>query len=894
MSTFYASPSAAANGDGTIGNPWQLASALQSLVIKPGDTLYLRAGKYINPNNNPYFCFLNGTSTSPIIVRNYTGEQVIISGLADWQDCIHTSGDPNHTCSYVWFWGLELTSEPGQKLQAPGCGFNLGIYGGGDGIKIINCIIHDCVAMGINWEVLATRGEVNGCLIYNNGRMMDVSNGAHNYGIYTQNNDGNGTKLIKDNIFWDNWNLGLHIYAEQSGVSNITIDGNVVVSTGQIWNNPNGGTFQTNLLIGAAPGTSRNNISVINNHLYYPSASIGHYNLEFGYGPNPFTNGTFSNNTVTEGMMLFNVSPLTSAGNLFYNTAGDQTAIGTYAPRPTSGVSVIIRKNDYEPTRANVIVYNWAGSPSVQVDLSTFIAVGSNYVVKDAENYFGTVVASGTYTGGKVSIPMTSKAFSVPVTAPGDDNTGIVYNTQPTFGVFIVTSPDGIVPPVQLPTGSFAVTPTSIIGSGSVTLTWTANNATTATIDNGVGAVAITGGSKTLTVSTTTTFTLTLNNASGTKTYTAAVTVNPVPPSVPTGTLIVSPTSIVGTGSVTLTWTANNATTASIDNGVGTVATTGGSKTATVSASTTFTLTLSNVSGTKSYTAAVTVNPVPPPVQALPTVALSNVTSTSAQMSGVVNPNGDATTYYFKVGTTASYGSTTPTTNAGAGTTPVLVLGTITGLSPATLYHYCLVATNSGGTVSSSDATFITSAAPVVLPTPVTLGASNITTTTAQVNGTVNGNGMPSTYYFEYGTTTSYGTKTPVQKLLTSTTPQTVNAAITGLTAGTLYHFRLNATNTSGTVNGADLTFTATPSTQIQIGSNVYVTLTTDCINARTVPSITNSVALKCEPAGTNGVVVDGPSPDVNGSSTYTFWKVAYSDGITGWSAGQYLVVGTH
>src|SRR4051812_6725386 len=101
---------------------------------------------------------------------------------------------------------------------------------------------------------------------------------------------------------------------------------------------------------------------------------------------------------------------------------------------------------------------------------------------------------------------------------------------------------------------------------------------------------------------------------------------------------------------------------------------------------------------------------VPPPV--VTTGAASNVTKSSADVSGFVNPERLATTYHFEYGTTTAYGSSTPTANAGAGTADVPATSTLTGLAPGTTYHYRLVATNAAGTTPGADMAFATQSAP--------------------------------------------------------------------------------------------------------------------------------------------------------------------------------------
>jgi Astacin (Peptidase family M12A) len=93
--------------------------------------------------------------------------------------------------------------------------------------------------------------------------------------------------------------------------------------------------------------------------------------------------------------------------------------------------------------------------------------------------------------------------------------------------------------------------------------------------------------------------------------------------------------------------------------------------------------------------------------------------------------------------------------------------------------------------------------APVVATNPATYVASFSVT----LNGSVDPNGLTTSVYFQYGTTTSYGfTTAPHTK--TGYTPQSVSAHIAGLTASTIYHFRIVATNSAGTRYGSDRTFT--------------------------------------------------------------------------------------
>ncbi|MBF0231167.1 MAG: hypothetical protein HQK63_16485 [Desulfamplus sp.] len=92
-------------------------------------------------------------------------------------------------------------------------------------------------------------------------------------------------------------------------------------------------------------------------------------------------------------------------------------------------------------------------------------------------------------------------------------------------------------------------------------------------------------------------------------------------------------------------------------------------------------------------------------------------------------------------------------------------------------------------------------------PTVQTKTANSVTATSATINGTVNPNGSATSYYFQYGTSTNYGSVTATADAGSGSTDKTVSANLTGLTANTTYHFRLVAKNSAGTTNGSDQTF---------------------------------------------------------------------------------------
>ena len=91
----------------------------------------------------------------------------------------------------------------------------------------------------------------------------------------------------------------------------------------------------------------------------------------------------------------------------------------------------------------------------------------------------------------------------------------------------------------------------------------------------------------------------------------------------------------------------------------------------------------------------------------------SAIGATGATIAGTVNPEGLETSYVFEYGTApTSLTSSTPTAQAGAGSTAVPVTAVLSGLTPNDTYYYALVATNSSGPDDGELALFTTGSAP--------------------------------------------------------------------------------------------------------------------------------------------------------------------------------------
>jgi len=502
---FHVSPAGTANGNGSSGNPWNLQTALNHpAAVRPGDTIWVHGGLYAG-----FFrSYLNGTPGSPIIVRQFPGERAVFDNVGGTKEFgLHITG------SHTWFWGMEVRNTSSSIWNISGVAM------AGPGEKLINMVIHDNLATGVTSFSSAADGEVYGCLIYYNGRETeDPTN--RGYGIYTQNDAGR-VKAFKENIIPYSWGFGIHAYTEGNRIDDFLWEGNVVYNSGILWR---GVQFERNFFIGSATVVADAN-TYRDNHSYYPASPSAGARNTFGYFAGT-TNLMMKGNWFVGGAMDIYQVDILAPGmdtsvtrNTFYRTNGFTRGGNTYLTSP-SGTNVFVRPNAYEPGRANIIIYNWSRAATVNVNVAAAgLQAGDRYEVRDALNWPGLPVASGQYNGGTIAIPMTGLTVTPPVGNPAV----APAHTAPEFGAFLLIP--ARTTSAQRPSGSFDASPDTLPpAGGNVTLTWSSQNATFATIDQGIGVVPA-DGNATVLVTSTRIFTLTLTGPGGTASYSTAVVV---------------------------------------------------------------------------------------------------------------------------------------------------------------------------------------------------------------------------------------------------------------------------------------------------------------------------------------------------------------------------------
>jgi NHL repeat len=194
-----------------------------------------------------------------------------------------------------------------------------------------------------------------------------------------------------------------------------------------------------------------------------------------------------------------------------------------------------------------------------------------------------------------------------------------------------------------------------------------------------------------------------------------------------------------------------------------------------------------------------TVNDLPPSV--------SDISRTAGLVSGTINPEELETVFYVEYGTSTSYGAQTSPAGAGAGGVDEPVgPAVLSGLRAGTTYHYRIVASNQAGVTIGPDYTFATSAA--IPPIVSTAAAGSVGQTSAILSGTVNSQGLPTSYMFEIGTDASYGGAQLFGNAGDTAADASISASLEYLVPGTTYHYRLVATNEDGTTYGQDVVFT--------------------------------------------------------------------------------------
>lgn len=451
----YAAPDGRADADGSRNHPWDLASALsRQSKVKPGDTLWLRGGTY----KGRFKSRLAGTEGQSILVAQLTNERATIDGS------LTVNGE------WTTFWGFEVTNSDTDRGNERATGVEID----GAHTKFVNLVVHDG-GNGFGFWSSAVGAELYGNIIYNNGwRELDR---GHGHGIYTQNEEG--TKLIRDNVIFNQYGWGVHAYTEEGALDGLQFEGNVSFDNGA----PAGARYD-NILVGGRRPAER--ITLVSNYTYETPTEgdakpnvLLHYeaanNKDLAVRDNYFAGGdpvasvadwlsvTMTGNTFRGSKRLLELSlPEGVAASAYawdnnhyesdrassfsfqgqtLDFAGWQGATGfdrgggwnVVGAGGAGGVRVFVRPNLYEPGRAHIVVYNWDRTASADADVSGVLQRGAKYEVRSAQNFFAAPVLAGVYDGKPLRLPLTPRKIARPIGASLDPP-----QTAPEFNVFVL------------------------------------------------------------------------------------------------------------------------------------------------------------------------------------------------------------------------------------------------------------------------------------------------------------------------------------------------------------------------------------------------------------------------------------------------------------------------
>ncbi len=280
------------------------------------------------------------------------------------------------------------------------------------------------------------------------------------------------------------------------------------------------------------------------------------------------------------------------------------------------------------------------------------------------------------------------------------------------------------------------------------------------------------------------------------------------------------------------------------------------------------------------------------------TLKATGVTGTTARLEGVLNPHskGEAGTYTFvyRQSTTECQGSGEASTpeNPSVGETPEPVSEEATILLANTTYTYCLRAVNSVGEVALGAPQSFTT--PAVAPTLGTESYSSVGSSSAKLHAQVNPGGIPTSFFFEYGPSTAYGSRTPLQSAGAGAETVSVLANLEGLAPDTEYHFRVVVENTKGEVKGNDESFSTFPVSPLGLpdGRGYEIVSPLENGNATVLPGAPTRAAADgsavayvgtAPPNAGNGSSAGGAGIRPTGTNVYVAKRSTTTTG--GWSA---------
>jgi len=516
----------------------------------------------------------------------------------------------------------------------------------------------------------------------------------------------------------------------------------------------------------------------------------------------------------------YRVKSRDAAGNLA--VSGDFT-FNTQAPPDTTPPAISAVSSSGVSSSAATITWTTNEASDSQVDFGTTTGYGSSSSLITSRVTSHSASLSGLSASTLYHYRVKSRDAAGNLATSGD----FTFTTQ---------APPDTTPPVISGVGSSGVT------SSAATINWTTNEASNTQVD--YGTTTSYGSSSPLNTALVTSHSASLNSLSANTLYHYRVKSRDAAGNLATSrdftfttqaAADTTPPVISGVGSsgvtssaATINWTTNEPSNTQVD--YGTTTSYGSSSPLNSSMVTSHSASLSGLSASTTYhyrvksrdaagnlatsgdftLATQAAADTTPPV--ISGVGTSGVTSSAATINWTTN---EASNTQVDYGTTTSYGSSSPLNSSMVTSHSV----SLSGLSASTTYHYRVKSRDAAGNLATSgDFTLATQAAADTTPPVISgVGSSGVTSSAATINWTTN---EASNTQVDYGTTTSYGSSSP----LNSSMVTSHSAALSGLAASTTYHYRVKSRDAAGNLStSGDFTFTTTASQPPPSGPAFYV-----------------------------------------------------------------------
>ncbi len=388
----------------------------------------------------------------------------------------------------------------------------LNLLATGAGNKAVNLIIHDTGHPGIGFWQQGAGGEINGCLIWGvgmNDYSPDYAGGVgtpRGSAIYSQNAQS-GFAQIKNCINFRNFTSGGKVYGETGPVLNFGFFSNIVFQVNPTIEGSSGSTstsnlwFSGNVMLGTPMlsyvSLSNRSTFFINNQVingafvldetaysyltnnfvlmpknagaltspihyhstHYPTNAL---NLVWDYNTYYLGNGSSPAQWTFKSLDWPQSAVTNSAGGGILNYQNDSgkawtnwssfDAHSTYQEGwPANYLKVSVHASDYDTNRWHVAVVSTSGQTSTAITLSDYGFVnGQRYQLVDAQNW-PVVIASGTYGGGTISLPLNlSNVSDIKGTTSQITNEHTNVKNPGLFNAFVLTRVQGLLPPSNL------------------------------------------------------------------------------------------------------------------------------------------------------------------------------------------------------------------------------------------------------------------------------------------------------------------------------------------------------------------------------------------------------------------------------------------------------------